>query len=94
MSYILNNAFRASRAVAPTVSRRAIRCFSVTRVQRVHDTPLKKSVVREKEVPVTVYAAGQGTGDKHTVNVPEDAARVPQEPPVPTHDTEAVQPLT
>ncbi|KAM0562786.1 hypothetical protein ACHAPJ_001626 [Fusarium lateritium] len=94
MSAILNNVFRASRVATPTVSRTAIRCFSATRVQRVHDTPLKKSVVREKEVPVTVYAAGQGTGDKHTVNVSEDAARVPQDPPAPTHDTEAVQPLT
>jgi NAD(P)-dependent dehydrogenase (short-subunit alcohol dehydrogenase family) len=68
--------------------------MSVTAVNRVHDTANKKSVVREKEVPVTVYGAGQGTGDKHTVNVSEGASHVPHDSPAPPADNDAVQPLT
>ncbi|KAF4991243.1 hypothetical protein FDECE_14103 [Fusarium decemcellulare] len=94
MSTVARNALRISRAAAPTFPRTAARCFSATRINRVHDTANKKSVVREKEVPVTVYGAGQGTGDKHTVNVPEGAARVPHDSPVPPPDNDAVQPLT
>ena len=69
MSFAARNALRLSRAAAPRVSARAAapRFFSVTRANRVSDTPNKKSVVREKEVPVTVYGAGHG--EKHTVNV-------------------------
>ncbi|KAH0491219.1 hypothetical protein TgHK011_002657 [Trichoderma gracile] len=46
----------ASRAAAPS---NAVRFFSATRGVRVSDTANKKSVVREKEVPVTNYGAGQ-----------------------------------
>ncbi|KAM5348751.1 hypothetical protein ACJ41O_008574 [Fusarium nematophilum] len=94
MSAAARNVLRISRAAAPTIPRTAVRCFSATRINRVHDTANKKSVVREKEVPVTVYGAGQGTGDKHTVNVPEGAARVPHDSPVPPTDNDVVQPLT
>ncbi|KAF4971562.1 hypothetical protein FZEAL_9807 [Fusarium zealandicum] len=94
MSAAARNALRLSRAAAPAFPRTAVRCFSATRVNRVHDTANKKSVVREKEVPVTVYSAGQGTGDKHTVNVSDNSARVPHDSPVPPTENEIVQPLT
>jgi len=90
---ISRNILRATRAPAVAIPKNS-RCFSATPVQRVIDTNLKKNVVREKEVPVTVYSAGQGTGDKHTVNVPEAAARVPSEPRAPSHESDIVQPLT
>ncbi|KAJ6437765.1 D-arabinitol 2-dehydrogenase [Purpureocillium lavendulum] len=94
MSFAARNALRLSRAAAPRVAARtaAPRFFSVTRANRVSDTPNKKSVVREKEVPVTVY--GSGHGEKHMVNVHEDAAKVPYDSPVPPPDHDAVQPLS
>ncbi|UNI18273.1 Sorbose reductase [Purpureocillium takamizusanense] len=94
MSFAARNALRLSRAAAPRVSARAAapRFFSVTRANRVSDTPNKKSVVREKEVPVTVYGAGHG--EKHMVNVHEDAAKVPYDSPVPPPDHDAIQPLS
>ncbi|KAJ4012950.1 hypothetical protein NW752_006220 [Fusarium irregulare] len=94
MSFAARSALRLTRAAAPVVPRSTARCFSATRVLRVNDTDMKKNVVREKEVPVTVYAAGHGTGDKHTVNVSDAAARIPHETPVPAPDSDAVQPLT
>ncbi|KAM0291307.1 hypothetical protein ACHAO9_003961 [Fusarium lateritium] len=94
MSFAARNALRLARASAPAFPRNAARCFSATRVQRVNDTNIKKNVVREKEIPVTVYAAGQGTGDKHTVNVSEAAARIPSETPTPSQEGEIVQPLS
>lgn len=94
MSFAARNILRISRAAAPAFPRTATRCMSVTAVNRVHDTANKKSVVREKEVPVTVYGAGQGTGDKHTVNVTEGASQVPHDSPAPPAENDAVQPLT
>ncbi|POR33853.1 L-xylulose reductase [Tolypocladium paradoxum] len=91
MSFAARNALRLSRAAAPRVAV-APRFFSATRIARVSDTPNKKSVVREKEVPVTVFGAGHG--DKHTVQVPEDAAQVPFDSPAPPPDHDAVQPLS
>lgn len=89
------NILRLSRAAAPSlVPRTAVRSFAATRITRVHDTANNKSVVREKEIPVTVYSAGQGTGDKHTVNVTDESARVPQDSPVPPQEDDHVTPLT
>ncbi|EFY91259.1 hypothetical protein J3458_000506 [Metarhizium acridum] len=95
MSFAARNALRLSRAASPriAVTRSTARLFSASRINAVSDTPQKKSVVREKEVPVTVYGAGQGQGDKHTVHVPEDAAQVPYDSPVPPAEYDLVQPL-
>lgn len=90
MSFAARNALRLSRAAAPRVS--ATRFLSATRLNRVSDTPNNKSVVREKEVPVSVYGAGHP--DKHTVPVPEGAARVPHDSPTPPSENEAVEPLS
>lgn len=97
MSAVTRNLLRASRAATPittrfTTPKTAVRFFSATRTIRVADTANKKNVVREKEIPVTVYGAGQG--DKQTVPVPEDAAKVPFDTPVPPPDNDAVQPLS
>ncbi|KAF7546754.1 hypothetical protein G7Z17_g8210 [Cylindrodendrum hubeiense] len=94
MSSAARNILRLSRAAAPVARPAAssARFFSTTRISRVSDTANKKSVVREKEVPVTIYGAGQG--DKHTVHVPEGASQVPQDSPVPPSENEAVVPLT
>ncbi|CAM1506405.1 Fc.00g060460.m01.CDS01 [Cosmosporella sp. VM-42] len=96
MSAAARNVLRISRAAAPFgANRAAVRAFSATRINRVTDTANKKSVVREKEVPVTVYGSGaQGQGDRHTVQVPEGAANVPHDTPVPPPDNDAVQPLS
>lgn len=94
MSFAARNLVRMSRVAAPAFPRTATRCMSVTAVNRVHDTANKKSVVREKEIPVTVYSAGQGTGDKHTVSVTEGASHVPHDSPAPPTENDAVQPLT
>lgn len=95
MSFAARNALRLSRAAAPRVAvpRSSARLFSATRFNAVSDTAQKKSVVREKEVPVTVYSAGHGPGDKHTVQVPEGAAQVPYDSPAPPAEHDAVQPL-
>lgn len=97
MSFAARHVFRLSRAAAP-ISRlhtTATRPFSVTSLQRVSDTPKKSSVVREKEVPATIYD-GPGAGDRLTVRVPEAAAHVPfaspQPPSAAEHD--AVDPLS
>lgn len=95
MSFAARNAFRLARAaprLAPISQARA-RCFSVSTICRVQDTANKKSVVREKEVPVTIYD-GPGEGDKHTLPVSEGDAKVPLESPVPPVENEVVQPLT
>lgn len=95
MSFATRNVLRLSRAAAPRIAvpRASARMFSATRINRVTDTAQKKSVVREKEVPVTVYSAGHGQGDKHTVHVTEDAAQVPYDSPAPPLDHDLVQPL-
>lgn len=95
MSFAARNALRLTRAAAPRVAPRlaSARLFSVTRTNAVSDTAQKKSVVREKEVPVTIYGAGQGQGDKHTVHVPDDAAQVPYDSPAPPPAHDLVQPL-
>jgi NAD(P)-dependent dehydrogenase (short-subunit alcohol dehydrogenase family) len=94
MSFAARNALRLGRVAAPRapVSQSATRFFSATRAAGVSDTAHKKSVVREKEVPVTVY--GQGQGEKQTVQVPEGAAQVPFDSPVPPTENDVVQPLT
>ncbi|OAA70324.1 Short-chain dehydrogenase/reductase SDR [Cordyceps fumosorosea ARSEF 2679] len=97
MSFAARHALRLTRAAAP-VSRLAspsVRGFSATAVSRVSDTTKKNSVVREKEVPATIYD-GPGAGDKRTVQVPDGAARVPFESPQPPADDahEAVEPLS
>ena len=91
MSFAARSAVRISRAAAPRVAAPA-RFFSATRISRVSDTPNNKSVVREKEVPVTVFGAGHS--DKHTVPVPEGAAHVPHDSPAPPPDHDAVEPLS
>ncbi|OAQ73976.1 D-arabinitol 2-dehydrogenase [Pochonia chlamydosporia 170] len=95
MSFAARNALRLSRAAAPRVAipRSTARLFSATRINAVSDTTQKKSVVREKEIPVTLYGAGQGQGDKHTVQVTEDAAQVPYDSPAPPPEYDLVQPL-
>lgn len=97
MSFAARNVLRASRAAAPSARlatpNNAVRFFSATRINRVQDTANKKSVVREKEVPVTIYD-GPGQGDKSTLNVPESAARVPYDSPAPPADHDAVNPVS
>jgi NAD(P)-dependent dehydrogenase (short-subunit alcohol dehydrogenase family) len=94
MSFAARNALRLSRCAAPRSllsGSKAARCFSATSVNKVSDTANKKSVVREKEVYVTDYNRGQG--DRHTVNVPEGASKVPHESPTPPPEYDAVNPL-
>ena len=97
MSFAARNALRLSRAANTTaLSQRAAvaaRCFSATRANRVQDTANKKNVVREKEVPVTIYGHGHGEGDKHTVRVSESASQVPFETPQPPTE-DVVKPLS
>ncbi|GAO16333.1 uncharacterized protein UV8b_05642 [Ustilaginoidea virens] len=96
MSVVARNVTRLSRAAAPRVAalaRPSSRPLSATAVRAVSDTAQKRSVVREKEVPVTVYGAGHGPGDKHTVRVTEEAAHVPLDSPAPRPEYDLVQPL-
>lgn len=87
-------AARLARAAAPRAGPlTSVRCLSISRINRVQDTTNKKNVIREKEIPVTIYD-GPGQGDKHTVPVPESAGRVPTESPVPAPEHDAVQPLS
>ncbi|KAK5987871.1 Mannitol 2-dehydrogenase [Cladobotryum mycophilum] len=94
MSFPARNMLRLTRAVnfsrvaAPS---NTVRFFSATRSNRVTDTANKQSVVREKEVPITVY--GSGHGDKQTLQVPESAAKVPFDSPAPPVEHDEVQPL-
>ncbi|KAL6873031.1 hypothetical protein J3F83DRAFT_731821 [Trichoderma novae-zelandiae] len=96
MAFSTRSVLRASRAANFSAGSRiaapsnAVRFFSATRAVRVSDTANKKSVVREKEVPVTVYGAGQG--DKQTLQVPDGASKVPYDSPVPAERDE-VEPL-
>jgi NAD(P)-dependent dehydrogenase (short-subunit alcohol dehydrogenase family) len=94
MSFAARNALRLSRVAIPRTAtpQTATRFFSATRAARVSDTAHKQSVVREKEVPVTVY--GHGQGEKQTVHVPEGAAQVPFDSPAPPVENDVVQPLT
>jgi NAD(P)-dependent dehydrogenase (short-subunit alcohol dehydrogenase family) len=97
MSFAARNALRLTRVAAPAArlaasKTPAVRCFSATRANMVSETDNKKNVVREKEVPVTVYGAGQG--DKQTVRVPEGASQVPFDSPVPPSEAEVLQPLS
>ena len=95
MSFAARNVLRLSRAAAAprvAIPRSSARLFSTTRINGVSDTAQKKSVVREKEVPVTVYGGGQG--QRHTVQVTEDAAQVPYDSPVPPPEYDLVQPLS
>ncbi|KAM3436455.1 hypothetical protein MY1884_003881 [Beauveria asiatica] len=94
MSFAARNVLRLSRAAVPASRlHTATRGFAVTATQRVSDTPKKNSVVREKEVPATIYD-GPGSGDKRTVRVPEGAAQIPFDSPAPPAENEAVEPLT
>ncbi|KAF7560590.1 hypothetical protein G7046_g3549 [Stylonectria norvegica] len=95
MSAAARNVLRVTRAAAPRASltpNTAVRFFSATRTNRVADTANKKNVVREKEVPVTVYGAGQG--DKHTVQVTAASSHVPQDSPTPPPENDEIQPLS
>ncbi|CAI6097903.1 unnamed protein product [Clonostachys chloroleuca] len=94
MSFATRNALRLTRApIARIVTpKTAARAFSVSRVNFVSDTQSKKNVVREKEVPVTIYGSGQG--EHSTVQVAEGAGKVPFDSPVPPTDSDAVQPLS
>ncbi|KAG5917548.1 hypothetical protein E4U53_004190 [Claviceps sorghi] len=96
MAFAARNALRLTRAAAPRIAlpRAGARLFSATHTRAVSDTAQKRSVVREKEVPVTVYAAGQGQGDKHTVRVSDEAAQVPYDSPAPPPEHDLVQPLS
>ncbi|CAH0052739.1 unnamed protein product [Clonostachys solani] len=94
MSFATRNALRLTRApIARIVTpKTAARAFSVSRANFVSDTQIKKNVVREKEVPVTIYGSGQG--EHSTVQVSEGAGKVPFDSPVPPNDSDAVQPLS
>lgn len=94
MSFAARNAMRLSRAAvpAPRIATAGARAFSMTRSNLVTDTQNKKSVVREKEIPVTIYGAGQG--EHTTVPVPDGASKVPFESPVPSTEGETIQPLS
>ncbi|TQW08736.1 hypothetical protein V2A60_006218 [Cordyceps javanica] len=111
MSFAARNVLRLSRAAAPvsrlhhsatttaatnTVVVVARRGLSGSPAQRVSDTAKKNSVVREREVPATIYDGPGSSGDKRTVQVPEAASRVPFDSPVPPADADAdaVEPLT
>lgn len=85
------NVLRLSRAAIPRATATP-RLFSATPISRVSNTDTKKSVIREREVPVTVYGAGHG--DKHTVHVPDAASQVPFDSPIPSPDHESIQPLS
>ena len=61
----------ARRAAEPLKTKGKKRKAGVE-VTSTADTQTKKNVVREKEVPVTIYSKEHGdTGDKHTVVVPD-----------------------
>lgn len=96
MSFVTRNAMRlavpTARIATPAVRIAGVRAFSSTRANLVTDTQNKKSVVREKEVPVTIYGAGQG--EHSTVRVPEGAAQVPYDSPVPPTEGDVIQPLS
>ncbi len=99
MSFAARNMLRLSRAAAPAArisapAGNAARCFSTTRINRVTDTANKKSVVREKEVPVSVYEGAGHAADRHTVHVPEGASKIPHDSPTPPPEYDAVQPLS
>ncbi|KAG6087460.1 hypothetical protein E4U30_007175 [Claviceps sp. LM220 group G6] len=96
MSFAARSALRLTRAATPlaTRSRAGARLFSVTRTNAVSSTAQKQGVVREKEIPVTVYPAGQAQGDKHTVRISDNAGQVPHDSPAPPLEHDAVQPLS
>ncbi|PHH80066.1 hypothetical protein CDD82_1998 [Ophiocordyceps australis] len=88
-------ALRLSRVAAPRLALppAAARFLSASAASRVSDTAPNKSVVRESQIPVTVY--GSGHGDRHTVQVPHDAANVPLESPQPVNESDRViEPLS
>ncbi|KFH47554.1 L-xylulose reductase-like protein [Hapsidospora chrysogenum ATCC 11550] len=91
-------ALRLAQVAAPSTRlatpKTVSRAFSVTRTSWVSDTPNKRSVVREREIPVTTYGAGQGQGERRTLDVPPGAAQVPHDSPVPPPDHDAVHPLS
>jgi NAD(P)-dependent dehydrogenase (short-subunit alcohol dehydrogenase family) len=95
--FAARTALRASRAAALTrlaTPRINTRLLNTTSALRVSDTPNNKSVVREKEVPVTVYSGNGGKGEQQTLQVPESAAQVPFESPTPPVENDAIDPLT
>lgn len=93
MSFASRSIFRLARASAPISRIHTIRPFSATSFYRVTDTTKKNNVVREKEIPATIYD-GPGSGDKRTVHVPENAAKIPFESPAPPVEHDAVEPLS
>lgn len=98
MSFAARNVLRLTRTAAPAArfsasTGKAARSFTTTRINRVNETTNKKSVVREKEVPASVYE-GTGPGEKHTVHVPEGAAKIPHDSPQPPPEHDEVQPLS
>lgn len=98
MSFAARNALRLTRAAAPatrfSTPKTASRAFSVTRANKVSETENKRSVVREREVPVTTYGAGQGNGEHSTLNVRPGDSNVPFDSPQPPPDHDSVQPLS
>lgn len=93
MSFATRNLLRLSRTAAPVSRFNATRAFSATSIYRVSDTTKKNSVVREKEIPATIYDSGSSSGDKRTVHVPEAASQVPLDSPAPAAENDAVEPL-
>jgi NAD(P)-dependent dehydrogenase (short-subunit alcohol dehydrogenase family) len=95
--FAARTALRASRAAAlPRLAapRLTTRLITTTHAKSVSDTSNKKNVVREKEVPVTVYSSGAGAkGEQQTLQVPESAAQVPFESPTPPVENDAIEPL-
>lgn len=87
------SALRLSTRFAPRVAIRshAARPFSIS-------APVFKSdVVREKEIPVSVYAPdakGTGQSDHFSIPVREHDSRPPTESPLPTPENDNVVPLT
>jgi NAD(P)-dependent dehydrogenase (short-subunit alcohol dehydrogenase family) len=98
MSFATRNAIRLTRTAAPVgrlvAPKTAARAFSATRMNRVSETEHKKSVVREKEVPVTRWDQGKGPGAQSRLNVSEKDSQVPYDSPTPVIEGDAIEPLT
>lgn len=97
MSFTARNVLRLTRAAGPTArfsAPVASRTFSATLINKVAGSEKRDFVVREQEVPVTTYGAGQGSGEHSTLNVRPGDANVPSGSPAPPRDYDAVQPLS
>ncbi|KAG9252474.1 uncharacterized protein F5Z01DRAFT_230409 [Emericellopsis atlantica] len=98
MAFAARNFLRMTRATAPlarlSTPQAATRAFSTTHINKVSESEPKRSVVREREVPVTRYGAGEGQGEHSTVSVGAHNSTVPFESPQPPLEHDVVQPLS